>query len=201
MRVSRSGPVDTNTRRVAVNLRSPILSLVAAVATLISSAPAVADRCAADKGTARAQDGQCSARPREEEWRPTAVDFDGPRETWRRLGEALKRGDKETALAQYEASVRPKFAQMFDYLFAKTGAFDLAQLGELTPLRLIGPGYCGAEAREEEGRHQLCLSGDDGANERRSLADQRHVADARSQELARASSATGHRMEVGICAS
>ena len=68
----------------------------------------------------------------------TEKDFNGPIETWNRLGDALKRGDKLAALRELRKDAGEIFSPRFDALLSKTNTFDISQLGIISSIVISG---------------------------------------------------------------
>jgi hypothetical protein len=68
----------------------------------------------------------------------TDQSFSGPLETWQRLGEALARGDKKAALNELTSDLAERFAPLFDSLLSQKDSFDIASLGTVSDINMIG---------------------------------------------------------------
>src|ERR1700675_568434 len=64
---------------------------------------------------------------------PTEADFRGPRETWARLGLAIRRGDKDAALKELTPSAQQRLASVFDTIGSKSKPFKAEDLGAIRP--------------------------------------------------------------------
>jgi hypothetical protein len=71
---------------------------------------------------------------------PAEADFKGPRETWERLGLAIRRGDKDAALKELTPMAQQRLASVFDTLGSKTTPFDVEYLGSIRSVTLSGEG-------------------------------------------------------------
>jgi len=71
---------------------------------------------------------------------PTEADFRGPRETWERLGLAIRRGDKDAALKELTPSAQQRLASVFDTIGSKSTPFKAGELGSIRSVTLAGEG-------------------------------------------------------------
>jgi hypothetical protein len=71
---------------------------------------------------------------------PTDADFRGPRETWERLGLAIRRGDKDAALRELTPSAQQRLASVFDTLGSKSTPLNAEELGSIRSVMLAGEG-------------------------------------------------------------
>jgi len=71
---------------------------------------------------------------------PSEADFRGPRETWERLGLAIRRGDKDAALEELTPSARERFASVFDTIGTKSTPLNADELGSIRSVMLSGEG-------------------------------------------------------------
>jgi len=71
---------------------------------------------------------------------PTEAEFRGPRETWERLGQAVRRGDKDAALKELTPSAKQRLAPVFDTINSKTTTLDGQELGSIRSVMLAGEG-------------------------------------------------------------
>ena len=71
---------------------------------------------------------------------PTEADFRGPRETWERLGLAIRRGDKDAALKELTPSAQQRLASVFDTIGSKSTPFNAQELGSIRSVTLAGEG-------------------------------------------------------------
>jgi len=71
---------------------------------------------------------------------PTEADFRGPRETWERLGLAIRRGDKDAALKELTPSAQQRLASVFDTIGSKSKPFNAEELGSIRSVTLAGEG-------------------------------------------------------------
>jgi hypothetical protein len=71
---------------------------------------------------------------------PTEADFRGPRETWERLGLAIRRGDKDAALKELTPSAQQRLASVFDTIGSKSKPFNAKELGSIRSVMLAGEG-------------------------------------------------------------
>ena len=71
---------------------------------------------------------------------PTEADFRGPRETWERLGLAIRRGDKDAALKELTPSAQQRLASVFDTIGSKSKPFKAEELGSIRSVTLAGEG-------------------------------------------------------------
>jgi hypothetical protein len=71
---------------------------------------------------------------------PTEADFRGPRETWERLGLAIRRGDKDAALKELTPSAQQRLAPVFDTIGSKSTPFKAEELGSIRSVMLAGEG-------------------------------------------------------------
>ena len=71
---------------------------------------------------------------------PTEADFRGPRETWERLGLAIRRGDKDAALKELTPSAQQRLASVFDTIGSKSKPFNAKELGSIRSVTLAGEG-------------------------------------------------------------
>lgn len=62
---------------------------------------------------------------------PSPDEFQAVCSTWQRFGVALKRGDRDAALAEISLSSRERFAPLIDALLKDTGSFEIAKLGNV----------------------------------------------------------------------
>jgi Domain of unknown function (DUF4124) len=72
---------------------------------------------------------------------PTEAEFRGPRETWKRLGQAIRRGDKDAALKELTPSAQQRFASVFDTVGSKSTPFNVDELGSVRSVMLAGEGF------------------------------------------------------------
>jgi hypothetical protein len=72
---------------------------------------------------------------------PTEAEFRGPRETWERLGQAIRRGDKDAALKELTPSAQQRFASVFDTVGSKSIPFNVEELGSVRSVMLAGEGF------------------------------------------------------------
>ena len=71
---------------------------------------------------------------------PTEAEFRGPRETWERLGLAIRRGDKDAALKELTPSARQRLASVFDTIGSKSTPLNAEDLGSIRSVMLAGDG-------------------------------------------------------------
>jgi len=71
---------------------------------------------------------------------PSEADFRGPRETWERLGLAVRRGDKDAALKELTPSARQRLASVFDTIGSKSAPLNADDLGAIRSVMLAGEG-------------------------------------------------------------
>lgn len=71
---------------------------------------------------------------------PSEADFRGPRETWERLGSAIRRGDKDAALKELTPSAKQRLAPIFDTVGSKTTPLNAENLGSIRSVMLAGEG-------------------------------------------------------------
>jgi hypothetical protein len=71
---------------------------------------------------------------------PTEADFRGPRETWERLGLAIRRGDKAAALKELTPSAQQRLASVFDTIGSKSTPLNAEGLGSIRSVTLAGKG-------------------------------------------------------------
>jgi hypothetical protein len=71
---------------------------------------------------------------------PSEADFRGPRETWDRLTQAVRRGDKDAALKELTPAAQQRLAPMFESVGAKSGALNADELGSVRAVSLAGNG-------------------------------------------------------------
>jgi hypothetical protein len=71
---------------------------------------------------------------------PTEADFRGPRETWERLGLAIRRGDKDAALNELTPSAKQRLAPVFDTIGSKSTPLNVEELGSIRSVMLAGEG-------------------------------------------------------------
>lgn len=71
---------------------------------------------------------------------PTEADFRGPRETWERLGLAIRRGDKDAALKELTPSAQQRLASVFDTVGSKSAPLNADELGSIRSVTLAGEG-------------------------------------------------------------
>ena len=71
---------------------------------------------------------------------PSEADFRGPRETWERLGVAVRRGDKDAALKELTPSARVRLASAFDTVGSKSAPLNADELGSIRSVMLAGEG-------------------------------------------------------------
>jgi Domain of unknown function (DUF4124) len=71
---------------------------------------------------------------------PTEADFRGPRETWERLGLAIRRGDRDAALKELTPSAQQRLASVFDAIGSKSKPFNAEELGSIRSVTLAGEG-------------------------------------------------------------
>ena len=71
---------------------------------------------------------------------PTEADFRGPRETWERLGLAIRRGDKDAALKELTPSAQQRLASVFDTVGSKSAPLNADELGSIRSVMLAGEG-------------------------------------------------------------
>ena len=71
---------------------------------------------------------------------PTEADFRGPRETWERLGLAIRRGDKDAALKELTPSAQQRLASVFDTIGSKSTPLNAEELGSIRSVMLAGEG-------------------------------------------------------------
>jgi hypothetical protein len=71
---------------------------------------------------------------------PTEADFRGPRETWERLGLAIRRGDKDAALKELTPSAQQRLASVFETIGSKSKPFNAEELGSIRSVTLAGEG-------------------------------------------------------------
>jgi hypothetical protein len=69
---------------------------------------------------------------------PPGADIAGPRATWSRLADALKRGDRQAALSELTPQLQQRFGPRFDELLKTSGSFDTAQLGVIASVSVSG---------------------------------------------------------------
>lgn len=71
---------------------------------------------------------------------PTEADFRGPRETWERMDQAIRRGDKDAALKELTPSAQQRLASVFDTIGSKSTPFNVEELGSVRSVMLSGEG-------------------------------------------------------------
>jgi Domain of unknown function (DUF4124) len=71
---------------------------------------------------------------------PTEADFRGPRETWERLGLAIRRGDKAAALKELTPSAQQRLASIFDTIGSKSTPLNAEGLGSIRSVTLAAKG-------------------------------------------------------------
>ena len=71
---------------------------------------------------------------------PTEADFRGPRETWERLGVAIRRGDKDAALKELTPAAKQRLAPVFDTIGSKSTPLNFEELGSIRSVMLAGEG-------------------------------------------------------------
>lgn len=71
---------------------------------------------------------------------PTEAEFRGPRETWERLGMAIRRGDKDAALKELTPSAQQRLASVFDTVGSKSTPLNADELGSIRSVMLAGEG-------------------------------------------------------------
>jgi hypothetical protein len=71
---------------------------------------------------------------------PTEAEFRGPRETWERLGSAIRRGDKDAALKELTPSAKERLASVFDTIGSKSTPLSIEELGSIRSVTLAGVG-------------------------------------------------------------
>jgi hypothetical protein len=71
---------------------------------------------------------------------PSEADFRGPRETWERLGSAIRRGDKDAALKELTPSAKQRLASIFDTVGSKSTPLNAEDLGSIRSVMLAGEG-------------------------------------------------------------
>ena len=71
---------------------------------------------------------------------PTEADFRGPRETWERLGLAIRRGDRDAALKELTPSAQQRLASVFDTIGSKSAPLNADELGSIRSVMLAGEG-------------------------------------------------------------
>ena len=71
---------------------------------------------------------------------PTEADFRGPRETWERLGLAIRRGDKDAALKELTPSAQQRLASVFDTIGSESTPLKAGELGSIRSVTLAGEG-------------------------------------------------------------
>jgi Domain of unknown function (DUF4124) len=71
---------------------------------------------------------------------PTEAEFRGPRETWERLGLAIRRGDKDAALKELTPSAQQRLASVFDTIGSKSAPLNADELGSIRSVMLAGEG-------------------------------------------------------------
>ena len=100
----------------------------------------------------------------------SGMDFSGPREAWHRLAQALRRGDRATAMQQLTPAAQERYAAVIDRWIASR-PFNEARFGQVRSVTLSGVRYAtvtlsrkkdtgtyGAEAmlmRDEQGRWRI----------------------------------------------
>ncbi|HWZ70402.1 MAG TPA: DUF4124 domain-containing protein [Casimicrobiaceae bacterium] len=71
---------------------------------------------------------------------PTEAEFRGPRETWERLGLAIRRGDKAAALKELTPFAQQRLASVFDTIGSKSTPLNAEELGSIRSVTLAGEG-------------------------------------------------------------
>ena len=71
---------------------------------------------------------------------PTEADFRGPRETWERLGLAIRRGDRDAALKELTPAAQQRLASVFDTIGSKSTPLNADELGSIRSVMLAGEG-------------------------------------------------------------
>jgi hypothetical protein len=71
---------------------------------------------------------------------PTEADFRGPRETWERLGLAIRRGDKDAALKELTPAAKLRLAPVFETIGSKSTPLNFEELGSIRSVTLAGEG-------------------------------------------------------------
>jgi Domain of unknown function (DUF4124) len=112
-------------------------------------------------GTPKAAAGQARAA---KDRIPSEADFRGPRETWERLGLAVRRGDKDAALRELTPSARQRLAEVFDTIGSKSSLLDGENLGSIRSVTLSGAGLATITLTRNKGdgiySHQVHLMRD-----------------------------------------
>lgn len=67
---------------------------------------------------------------------PSEADFRGPRETWERLGAAIRRGDKDAALRELTPAAQRRLATTLDTIGSKSAPFNADGLGSVRSVML-----------------------------------------------------------------
>ena len=103
--------------------------------------PASSARPASPATAAPASTGAASSASRGPKARiPSEAEFRGPRETWERLGTAIRRGDKDAALKELTPSAQRRLASVFDTIGSKSAALNADELGAIRSVTLAGEG-------------------------------------------------------------
>jgi hypothetical protein len=71
---------------------------------------------------------------------PSEADFRGPRETWERLGAAIRRGDKDAALKELTPAAQRRLATSLDTIGSKSAPFNADELGSIRSVMLAREG-------------------------------------------------------------
>ncbi len=71
---------------------------------------------------------------------PSEADFRGPRETWERLGAAIRRGDKDAALKELTPAAQRRLASTLDTIGSKSAPFNADELGSIRSVLLARDG-------------------------------------------------------------
>jgi hypothetical protein len=101
--------------------------------------PTAAPAAAPSATSSRTGTGSSSRGPKDRI--PTEADFRGPRETWERLGLAIRRGDKNAALKELTPSAQQRLASVFDTIGSKSKPFNAEELGSIRSVTLAREGF------------------------------------------------------------
>ena len=133
-KTSYQGDPCQTAAEAALKVQAPVPPEASAGARPVPAAPAAASSATSPKiGTGLSTRGP-KARI------PTEADFRGPRETWERLGLAIRRGDKDAALKELTPSAQQRLASVFETIGSKSKPFNAEELGSVRSVTLAGEG-------------------------------------------------------------
>lgn len=69
---------------------------------------------------------------------PSHSDFQGPREAWQRLTQALNRGDRDAALKELTPSAQQRYSEMLERVSSGTKPAEVDHLGAVRSVTLTG---------------------------------------------------------------